>query len=105
MYRPAFVNKNRSPFQVVFALSLAWLPSLWKATPVITLLSLGSSLFSLPIIFYLGLGIWAGAVVDAMANQCDFQCDDEINRTGYMGLALSFFIGFGFKGYFLFLVS
>jgi len=63
------------------------------------------SFFSLPIIFYLGLGIWAGAVVDAMANQCDFQCDDEINRTGYMGLALSFFIGFGFKGYFLFLVS
>ncbi|NBP33527.1 MAG: hypothetical protein EBV08_09700, partial [Synechococcaceae bacterium WB6_1B_055] len=78
---------------------------LFGKQPLLSLCCLwGLLFFSLPIIFYLGLGIWAGAVVDAMANQCDFQCDDEINRTGYMGLALSFFIGFGFKGYFLFLV-
>ena len=99
---------------LVLLFAVAYLPMLWKsvpwhgisllgvfcffAIPIVASMLLGrllnywkpfvlAGLAGLPL-FFLGLLFWVGAVVDGMANQCGLACDDEINRTGYLGLAL-----------------
>jgi len=97
---------------LVLLFAVAYLPVLWKAVPWYGISLLGVfCFFSIPIVasmllgrllnywkpfvlaglaglplFFLGLLFWFGAVMEGMANQCGLACDDDINRTGYLGL-------------------